>query len=313
MKILFKYFFMILIVIILLGIAISFGYKYDWTGFGSYTTPNGIHIRGKTLWDWAELLLIPVFLGLAAIWFNYYAGKVSREVALDQYRETVLLKYFDDIAELIKNDELLSVVQNKDPYSPSRIVAWQKTVATSRMIDLNRKNLLLDFLYYSDLIYNNTNYTKNVINLYNSEFSNIDYKNSHLTNTNLRGVIFRDADLTGTRLYQANLSESNLQNAVLDNCNMFNADISKAELKGANLRGVNLQLANLEEAKITEKQLSNLVGLAGAIMPDGQIYDGKFGYEKDLHEAIGCDVDIDDKEALARWYKSAREELDYLT
>lgn len=115
-------------------------------------------------------------------------------------------------------------------------------------------------------------------------------------------------DWTGFGSY---LFGSNLKKAVLDNCNMFNANVSKADLKDANLRGVNLQLANLEEAKITERQLSNLVGLAGAIMPDGQIYDGKFGYEKDLHDAIGCGVDIDDKEALARWYKSAREELDY--
>ena len=312
MKDLLKYVFFFLTLSISIGFAISIGYNFEWTGFGSYTLPDGTYIPGKTLWDWAELLLIPVFLGSAAIWFNYHSGKVARETALDQYRETALLKYFDDIAELIKSNELLES-NGGDPYSPSRFVAWQKTVAVSRMIDPKRKGLLLDFLYYSDLIYKDTTYTKNVVNLYNADFSDMDYKNSHLTNTNLRGVIFKNTDLTRTRLYQANLSESNLQDAVLENCNLCDADLSDADLTGAKLRLANLQLANLKDAKITEKQLRNLAGLAGAIMPDGQIYDGRFGFEKDIQEAIGCDVDVNDKNALALWYQSAREELDYLT
>jgi uncharacterized membrane protein YciS (DUF1049 family) len=304
-----KYFLILFTVIVVLIIAIRVGYEYNWTGFSSYTSPDGEYFREKTLWDWAELLIVPVFLGGLAIWFKYYNSRVSREANLDQYRETALLKYFDDVADLIKNNDLLT--SSNDPYLPERFVAWQKTVAITRMVDTSRKKLLLDFLYYSDLIYNNTGSTKNLINLHNADFSGVDYKNSHLTNASLRGVIFYGADLSGTHFVDADLSDADLRNARLVNANLRNANLSNVDLTKTKLRNADLQLANLRNAKITEKQLSHLVGLAGAIMPKGEIYDGQYEYDKDIHDAKGCEVNTKDKNALAKWYKSAREEMSY--
>src|SRR6266849_628439 len=40
------------------------GYRFDWTGF------NGNNKSGKTLWDWMQLLVIPLALAVIAIWFN---------------------------------------------------------------------------------------------------------------------------------------------------------------------------------------------------------------------------------------------------
>src|SRR5215204_5904004 len=40
------------------------GYSYKWTGFGEYIDPSseGKIVRGKTLWDWLQLFVIPTTL-----------------------------------------------------------------------------------------------------------------------------------------------------------------------------------------------------------------------------------------------------------
>jgi len=62
-----------------LGILIWLGYHVDWTGFRSYTTPivdkSRTFTRAKTLWDWLQLLVIPVALALGVFWLNHEEAK----------------------------------------------------------------------------------------------------------------------------------------------------------------------------------------------------------------------------------------------
>ena len=47
------------------GLYLHFAKGYiwvDWTGFGDYTSPLTTDQRGKTLWDWLQLLIIPIVL-----------------------------------------------------------------------------------------------------------------------------------------------------------------------------------------------------------------------------------------------------------
>src|SRR5260370_22785347 len=78
----------LLVVLVILG-----GYKFnwDWTGF------NGNNKSGKTLWDWMQLLFIPVVLAVAGFWFNHREGKIEQQgvdadldVSFDNYREYTL-------------------------------------------------------------------------------------------------------------------------------------------------------------------------------------------------------------------------------
>ncbi|MFL5655307.1 MAG: hypothetical protein ACJ8CB_14165 [Ktedonobacteraceae bacterium] len=69
-------------VVIVLIIA---GYWFDWLGFKGYdkvsiatettSTPQKVtktveHQPGKTLWDWMELLIIPIMFAIAGFWLN---------------------------------------------------------------------------------------------------------------------------------------------------------------------------------------------------------------------------------------------------
>ncbi len=77
------------VVAIVLVVAITLiivGYWFDWTGFNGYNKITVVHtisgtnagtvIRteeyqpGRTLWDWMQLLIVPVVLALIALLFN---------------------------------------------------------------------------------------------------------------------------------------------------------------------------------------------------------------------------------------------------
>ena len=63
----------LVVVIILVEVValIILGYRFDWTGF------NGSTRSDKTLWDWMQLLFIPVVLAIAGFWFNHRERKAA--------------------------------------------------------------------------------------------------------------------------------------------------------------------------------------------------------------------------------------------
>ena len=65
---------------------IIFGYRLSWTGF------NGNNKSGKTLWDWLQLLIVPVVLSVAAFFFNLATSRREQKIALDNQWETLLME-----------------------------------------------------------------------------------------------------------------------------------------------------------------------------------------------------------------------------
>jgi len=100
------------------------------TGFGDFTKPTSDFIRGKTLWDWMELFLIPIFLASGAFLLNRSERQsenrrveeraiVERkraeerailecEIATDRQQEAALQTYLDRITELLMGQKLLA-------------------------------------------------------------------------------------------------------------------------------------------------------------------------------------------------------------
>jgi hypothetical protein len=71
-----------LVVAIVLIVAITLiiiGYSFDWTGF------NGNNKSGRTLWDWMQLLIVPVALALIAILFNLSTIRIEQKIAAQRY------------------------------------------------------------------------------------------------------------------------------------------------------------------------------------------------------------------------------------
>src|SRR5258706_2150399 len=68
-----------LIAVAVVGVLIWQGYAAEWTGFGQYTGPvvykSKTFTRAKTLWDWLQLLVIPVALAFGVFWLNHEDAK----------------------------------------------------------------------------------------------------------------------------------------------------------------------------------------------------------------------------------------------
>lgn len=75
--------------------------------------------KGRLVWDWMELLLIPLALALAALWFNRRENALEREIAAkqretdlqiarEQRHEDILQNYFDKMTALMIEENWLA-------------------------------------------------------------------------------------------------------------------------------------------------------------------------------------------------------------
>jgi len=224
----------------LLLLTIIFGYKrrWPWTGLRS---PEGQGADDqtdktlKTLWDWLQLLVIPVVLTLGGIWFNAQQNRASSAAALEQSRDTALDTYLDRLSALLLDPR---TPLRTTPDADVRTIARARTLAILRRLDGGRKGLVLLFLYDARLI----DRANPVIRLDTADLSDVVFpagtRGSNLPDIDEGGgvkVSFNGVNLSGANLHGANLTGAHLSRAVL-----IGADLSGATLHGADLRGVNL-------------------------------------------------------------------------
>ena len=99
-------------VVIVLIILVILGYifNWSWTGLGPYISPphtTGTDFqRGKTLWDWLQLIIIPLALAVAALLFNIATSRTEQRIALDKHRQDSLQTYLDHMSELLLDKHL---------------------------------------------------------------------------------------------------------------------------------------------------------------------------------------------------------------
>ena len=292
---------------IVLAVLIPIGYAHPWTGFGQTKVAQDVQ-PSKTLWDWLDLLVVPVVLALGGYLFNRSENLRTQKIADERRQDDRLQAYLDGMSELLTDkDRPLHRAQVGDGLST---VARARTLTVLPRLDGERKRSVVQFLYESGLIARN----RVVVYLGGADLRGANLRGASLEGTNLRWADLRGADLRGAHLTEANLfsailegtdliwanlrwailiwanlSRANLSNAILEgadlrganlfradlsNANVSNADVSNAKLSGANLIGADLRWADLSGAQgWTEEQLTIAEVLEGATMPNGQKYE----------------------------------------
>jgi uncharacterized protein YjbI with pentapeptide repeats len=273
----------ILVVSIILVVAIALiiiGYRFDWTGF------NGTNKSGKTLWDWLQLLIIPVVLAFAGYAINLTISrgeqaateqraqsereaadkraKTDRDIALDNQREAALKDYIDKMSDLILNGKLLESQED----APIRKIARVRTKDLLRRLDDDRwkKQYRRRKADRDEKFLMKLNVERKVsIIIFLHEYGLVDKDSSivFLKGTDLREANFRGADLRGINLSGTFMFLSSLDSADLSEADLRSADLSGADLSGANLSGADLSRANIQEAFLGEANLGN-ANLSGA-------------------------------------------------
>lgn len=267
-----------------------------WTGFSKRPIiPN--EQPTKTLWDWMEMLIVPAVLGVGLYILNQSARANERDIAEKNRAEdeviaennrnqATLEAYFDRMTELILDEDLLifnesDSVENGDRKKLVRTIGITRTISVLRSLDAVRVKAVFEFIEDAGL--------KKIITFKDANLRGVNWAGSFLFDANLAGARLRNANLerihlTGSNLQKTGMRYVNLQDATLKRTSLQRADLRFANLKDAVLRGADLQDANFENANLAgadlrdainfaARQLMAAESLAGAIMPDGSIYE----------------------------------------
>jgi uncharacterized protein YjbI with pentapeptide repeats len=261
-----------------------------WTGLGE-----------KTLWDWLQLLVVPLML--AVLGFVFSAQQDARQQAIEEQRaqDTALQAYLDQMSTFLVESNLRGSEQD----SEVRTLAQARTLTVLDTLDPSRKTQVVRFLIEADLV------QKSVVVPGEGPKSPAGYPVISLGEADLNGMELPVADLNGAFLARADLSNANLSNAILNEtimafanlsnadlsdailalADLHDADLSEADLSGANLGGVNLSNADLSGANLSGANLSKTY-MIGADLSAADLS------EADLSEAVVTKEQLDQAESL---------------
>jgi hypothetical protein len=236
-----------ILLIILFYWAIYPNYAPEWTGFGYYEQQEHT-FREKKLWDWLQLLIIPGFLAIAAWILNKVQKQSESKLETDRQRQSAMESYFDKMTKLLLEEDL-----RKEQSAESRIIARTLTLGMFKVLDIERKAQVLQFIYELGLIdkepiINLNGADLRGINLEGGNLSGSELRGINFENANLKNVNFTEADLRGSNFIQATFTSTNLTKA-----NLTQAKLEKIKLENAVLEGTILEQTCLEKAKSNKK------------------------------------------------------------
>ncbi len=256
----------------------------EWSGIGARVVPEGIE-GARTLWNWMELLAVPLFLLGSAWWLGTVLRDTSRDIsskhieaeksiAGERRSQDTLEAYYQDMMDMLLNSALRDAGKDANV----RNAAQARTLAALRSMDGQRKGELLQFLYDAGLLSKRRVIHLKGADLRNAQLAGASLSKAYLWLTNLAGANLERANLNGSDLWLANLSQADLRNARmrgvhLGGANLQGADLRAADLTNANLRKANLRQANFQESLVTLHQLSQAGSLDGVVLPDGTVYE----------------------------------------
>ena len=236
----------------------------------------GTGFEKKTLWDWLQLLIIPVVLVVGGFLLNNTTSRTEREIASDRQQEEALQAYIDSMSELLLDRKL----RESKLEDEVRTIARVRTLTVLPRLDGKRKARVLQCLYESGLIHKD----KKIIDLSGADLSDANLTRDKLSDADLSGARLVRANLIGAWLNGADLNTANLASAILRGVDLAGANLRqaflyKADLSDANLKGADLWRATLYEANfegvdltfvsVTSEQLAEAKSLKGARMRDG--------------------------------------------
>ncbi len=154
-----------LVIVLIILIILGYIFNWGWTGLGPYISPphpkDSDFQRGKTLWDWLQLLIIPVVLAVAGYVINLTISRGEQEateqraqsereaaakraeteqkIAEDNQRETALQAYIDKMSELLLEKHL----RESQPEDEVRKIARVRTLTTLHRLGGKRKRSVI--------------------------------------------------------------------------------------------------------------------------------------------------------------------------
>ena len=172
-----------------------------------------VGFEGKTLWDWFQILVVPVALATGAL----YIDIATSYIAADRQREESMNDYFREMTSLLLEHNL----RQADKASEVRSIARVRTLTTLRKMDGGRKGFIMLFLSESKLISRDDP----IVSLSGANLLRADLTGIELSNTDLQNVYLHQAKFDHTELHGANLTNAVLTEAKLEDTNLMDAHL----------------------------------------------------------------------------------------
>jgi uncharacterized protein YjbI with pentapeptide repeats len=251
--------------------------------------------RGKSVWDWLELLIVPVVLAAAGLWFSVQQDARQRAIENQRTQDAALQSYIDQISELMIHDNLNGYLTKTElQKSPETLAAFAAAKARSATVlvklDSHHNKSAIEFLMEGGLISMTEEDPISIfwnLNLAGADFRGINFDRVGLWNADLTGANLSQANLTYADFTDANLTDANLTDANLTGANLSDrtentsdvtaglpgqltttsfpdkvgANLTNADLTDANLTKANLTDAKLKGADLTSANLIHAVGI----------------------------------------------------
>lgn len=238
---------------------------------------NLLGLKGKTAWDWAQLLFIPIVLLIGGYILDSRQSnrqnlieemRISEQQKRDKTTNCInaLNHYIEVVSTLIVQNKLGST---ESSYSIDRDteekmgqmeraqkVARALTSSTVPQLDAQRKGQLMLFLHGANII-TPSGTLGSWFNLAHINLKETQIHDAYLQEIDLHDAILENSKITKSDLTQSNLSFANLKGADLSGTNMFNTDLSVADLRESKLIDSIFEKADLVRAKLANATLTN--------------------------------------------------------
>jgi uncharacterized protein YjbI with pentapeptide repeats len=282
--------------------------------------------QGKTVWDWLQLLIVPLVLALVAFMLNNAAAtrdraqedaRTAKELrqTRDRDREVALSSYFQQMSQLITAHGLRSFpgISTEDRQTDAQTLGRTLTLTVLRRLDGKRKALVLHFLVESELIdsehfidpagkVSESSPPKRQgglkvvvegaaprISLAQADLRGIDFRHQFFGHT-AEGLGRGWTKVIAPDLTGADLREADLREAALDDVILEDADLQGADLRKATVEDASFAFSDLRQANLSgallERTTFDGACLTGAIFQHAILSDADFG------EATGSRVDF---------------------
>ena len=209
--------------------------------------PSWSGLQGKTIWDFAQLIIVPVSLALIAYLFSNSQRLEEREIAraqreqdlqvaeqrrrndyeiaLNVQREEALQSYLTVMTGLLLDRDLTD--------AKVATIAQARTLSVLPRLDGRRRAAVLSFLAGTGLISSEGT----VISLSGADLSGMPAEGLNLARVKLMGANLSESRLANCTLRESDLRMSDLSNVDLSNADLFRADFRTAILDGTNFSG----------------------------------------------------------------------------
>jgi uncharacterized protein YjbI with pentapeptide repeats len=254
--------------------------------------------RGKTVWNWLEVLIVPLVLVVIGFLFTMQQdarqqqiedqhaqqaqkienqrAEAERELAVQNAQDEALQAYLDQMGTLLLERDLRSSMKDDatEDSQEARTLARARTLTVLSRLDPSRKTAVMQFLVEADLVQRDLVQGELELHRVEGQDPIIELSGADLRGVNLAMTVLPYAVLNGADLRGADLRDAGLLYAVLNGADLRGADLRDAGLSIADLYGANLSDADLSDAFLTNADLSDAdlsnANLSGAHLTGAQ-------------------------------------------